>query len=155
MPVTLGDTRAKALGSCRKSYRQVIGVKTRTVNTDILLGNRKRCSEYFSLKATINLNQLANFSKASILWRERHVIRWPTSTTLERSLATLRPFLVIQKLSQYGDHRKDIHFLQSHFCCRVPFSKIRQIYILVLMIRGMLSAYSKRKRYLLHFEFQN
>ena len=31
------------------------------------------------------------------------------------------------------------------------------IYIckLLFMIRGMLSAYSKRKRYLLHFEFQN
>ena len=27
--------------------------------------------------------------------------------------------------------------------------------ILLFMIRGMLSAYSKRKRYLLHFEFQN
>ena len=30
MPVTLGDTRAKVLGSCCKSYGQVIGVKTRT-----------------------------------------------------------------------------------------------------------------------------
>ena len=29
------------------------------------------------------------------------------------------------------------------------------IYKLLFMIRGMLSAYSKRKRYLLHFEFQN
>ena len=27
--------------------------------------------------------------------------------------------------------------------------------ILLFMIRGMLSAYRKRKRYLLHFEFQN
>ena len=29
------------------------------------------------------------------------------------------------------------------------------IYKLLFMIRGMLSAYSKRKQYLLHFEFQN
>ena len=29
------------------------------------------------------------------------------------------------------------------------------LYKLLFMIRGMLSAYSKRKRYLLHFEFQN
>ena len=29
------------------------------------------------------------------------------------------------------------------------------IYKLLFMIRGMLSAYIKRKRYLLHFEFQN
>ena len=29
------------------------------------------------------------------------------------------------------------------------------IYKLLFMIRGMLSAYSKRKWYLLHFEFQN
>ena len=29
------------------------------------------------------------------------------------------------------------------------------IFKLLFMIRGMLSAYSKRKRYLLHFEFQN
>ena len=29
------------------------------------------------------------------------------------------------------------------------------IYKLLFKIRGMLSAYSKRKRYLLHFEFQN
>ena len=44
-------------------------------------------------------------------------------------LSHSKAFLVIQKLSQFGDHRKDIHFLQSLFCCRVPFSKIRQIYI--------------------------
>ena len=29
------------------------------------------------------------------------------------------------------------------------------IYKVLFMIRGMLSAFSKRKRYLLHFEFQN
>ena len=29
------------------------------------------------------------------------------------------------------------------------------IYKLLFMLRGMLSAYCKRKRYLLHFEFQN
>ena len=42
-----------------------------------------------------------------------------------KKLGHTKAFLVILKLSQYGNHRKDILFVQTLLCCRVPFSKIR------------------------------